>query len=202
METKIYQINQIEEIALAIRNGQMIAIPTDTVYGLAIDCFNSEAIENLKIAKGRPDDKPFPMMVSSIEQLAKVAIITERERKVIDCFMPGALTVIFNKREDLPPEVNNGLSTIGVRMPDDEFVLKLIELVGNPLLVPSANLSGEPSCVSDTEVLAQLKGRIDGVVCGTSGSAQASTIIDMSGEEIKVLRQGKITLEEILEVLI
>lgn len=201
METTIYQSEQIEEIAALIRAGGMVAIPTDTVYGLAIASTNLRAIENMKRAKGRPEEKPFPMMVSSLAQLETVAIVDEKTRKVIEFFMPGALTIIFRKRPELPKELTNGFSTVGIRMPDDQWVLALIKAVGVPLLVPSANLSGAAVCNNHNEVLAQLSGRIDAVVAGVSGSGLSSTIVDMSGEKIKILRPGKITLEEIMEVL-
>ena len=201
MKTQILQARQVEEIAKLIRDGGMVAIPTDTVYGLAIAANSFSAIENMKAAKGRPEEKPFPMMVATVEQLETVAIVTARERVVIDRFMPGALTVIFKKQESLALEITNGFKTVGIRMPDDEWVLNLIKLVGCPLLVPSANLSGADVCTNHTEVLSQLDGRIDAVVAGNSKGALSSTIIDMTEKEIKVLRSGKISLEEIKEVL-
>lgn len=201
MKTHIYDKSNIAEVAMIIKRGGMIAIPTDTIYGLAINSQSLTAIEALKDAKGRPEDKPFPMMVCSLSQLQEVAMLSKREKMVIKRFMPGALTVIFKKRRSVAKEVTNGLATIGVRMPDDPWVLKLIALVGAPLLVPSANLSGESACLNHSEVLEQLNGRIDGVVKGVSGDQQASTIVDMSEEKIKILRPGKISLAQIEELI-
>ena len=200
MTTKKYTKEQITEVAALIKAGGMVAFPTDTVYGLAVSIADFSTIEKLKIAKGRPEDKPFPMMVSSLAQLETVAIITEKQKKVIERFMPGPLTIIFKKQADLNAVITNGFATVGIRMPYDDWVIRLIELVGNPLLVPSANLSGAKTCYDHNEVLAQLDKRIDGVVIGKSGALRASTIVDMSQEEIKLIRQGAISLSEIEEV--
>ena len=201
MDTLIYDHSQIAEIAEVLKAGGMVAIPTDTVFGLAVSSRDLAAIEKMKVAKGRPESKPFPMMVSNYEQLEQVAVVTAKQKRVIEHFMPGALTVIFQKSEALPAEVTNGFKTVGIRMPDDLWVLQLIELVGCPLLVPSANLSGQPAGCNDTEVLAQLSGRINGVVKGVSGAKQASTIVDMSNDELKIVREGVITLQELQEVV-
>lgn len=201
MITREYNLKDIEEIALVIRKGGLVAFPTDTVFGLAVDSLNRQAVDKLKIAKGRPEDKPFPMMVNSLKQIERVAQVNERERKIIKAFMPGALTIIFNKQEAVPDYVTNGFSTIGIRMPNDEWILELISLLDSPLLVPSANISGEPSCFNHEDVLKQLKGRIDGIVKGVSGSQLSSTIVDMSKDEIEILREGEISYKEIMEVL-
>jgi len=201
MKTTLYSSDQLNDIAQVIKQGKMIAIATDTVYGLAIDSTNFSAIENMKIAKGRPEEKPFPMMICSIEQLESVAVVSDDHRKVVASFMPGALTIVFKKQDSLSDVVTNGFSTVGIRMPDDDWVLDLITLVGNPLLVPSANISGAPSCTTSAEVLEQLDGLIDGVVVGQSGAKQSSTVVDMSESTIKILREGIIKLEDILEVL-
>ena len=201
MMTVKYTKDQIDEVAQIIKDGGMVAFPTDTVYGLAVSVNNFSAIEKLKVAKGRPEDKPFPMMVDSVEQLKTVAIVNDKQEKVIEKFMPGPLTIVFNKKDNLSDVVTNSLKTVGIRMPDDEWVLKLIELVGCPLLVPSANLSGGKTCYDYNEVLDQLNGRIDGIVIGKSGALRSSTIVDMSSEEIKLIRQGIISLKEIEEVV-
>jgi len=201
MKTAIYQINQIQEISQVIKAGGLVAIPPDTAYGIAVNRDDFKALENLKTAKGRPEEKPFPMMVSSVEQLETVAVVTEKQRKVINRFMPGALTIIFRKQSSLSDIVTNGFSTVGIRMPDDKWVLELIDLVCSPLLVPSANLSGEPSCTNHRDVLSQLDGRIDAVVTGESGTELSSTVVDMSDDTVKILREGVITLDDIMEVV-
>ena len=201
MMTAKYTKDRIDEVAQIIKAGGMVAFPTDTVYGLAVSVNDHAAIERMKIAKGRPENKPFPMMVSSFEQLKTIAIVTEKQEKVIRKFMPGALTIIFNKQPAISDVVTNYFPTVGIRMPDDEWVLKLIEMVGCPLLVPSANMSGSKTCYDHNEVLDQLNGRIDVVVVGKSGALRASTIVDMSTDEIKLVRPGMISLQEIEEAI-
>ncbi len=197
MKTKLIDKENIDEVASIISAGGIVAFPTDTVYGLAVSSNDFTAIKNMQIAKGRPENKPFPMMVNSLSQIEMVGVVNDLERKIIENFMPGALTIILNKKVELANVVTNGFSTVGVRMPDDEWILDLIDIVGCPLLVPSANLSGELSCTSSSEVLLQLNGRIDGVVEGHSMADTASTIIQVIDDEINVIRQGKLTIEEI-----
>lgn len=185
----------ISRIVEILSQGGVVAFPTDTVYGLAVRYDLDEAIEKMKQAKHRPETKPFPMMVSNKKQIEKVAVLDDRARDLIDTWMPGALTLVFKKRPEISSNVTNGFDTIGIRMPDDEFVLEIINRVGVNLLVPSANLSGQPPCTTSDEVLAQLNGRIDAVVLGESGASTSSTVCDTTGEQLKILRQGPITLE-------
>ena len=115
--------------------------------------------------------------------------------------MPGAFTIILKKKENLPDYITNGFSTVGIRMPDDEFVLDLIKECGKPLLVTSANLSGHETGVYDKQVLEQLDGRIDAIVLGEAKGKSASTIVDMSKEEPVIIRSGPISEEEIKNVI-
>lgn len=195
--TKIYEKEQLEEIVAALKAGQTIAFPTDTVYGLGVISSDAQALERLKQAKGRPENKPVPTMVSSLAQLRMVACVDERTEKIVRAFMPGALTLVMRRQPALPDYMTNGWETIGVRMPDDPFVLKLIEGCGVPMLVSSANRSGKATGTTFAEVMRQLDGCIDGIVKGTCGCLSASTIIDLSGDKVKVLREGPITSAQI-----
>lgn len=201
METKLYTENDIDEIVEMIKSGCLVAFATDTVYGLAADIKNKESVEKMKKVKGRTDSKPFPIMVSNVDQIKEIAIVNDREKKLIEAFMPGALTIVFKKKSNLDEYVTNGFGTVAVRMPDDKFVLALIERIGHPLLVTSANISDEPSCLNFKEVIEQLGGLIEGVVVGASGGNVASTIVDCSGKKIEILRKGEITLDNIKEVI-
>lgn len=201
METIILQADQIQQVATIILNGGLVAFPTDTVFGLAVSSNNIKAIKKMSLAKGRPKDKPFPMMVNSICQIQAVANVSELELKLIRRSMPGALTMILNKLAVVPSYVTNGFDTIGVRMPDDPWILQLIDLVACPILVPSANLSGYPSCVNHEEVLQQLSGVIDAVVVGESKDDLASSIIDIRDNRLKIIRSGKLTYDDIMEVI-
>lgn len=197
METQRLTKKDSAQIVEILNRGGVVAFPTDTVYGLAVRYDLKEAILKMKEAKQRPETKPFPMMVSSKAQIERVAVADARSQKLIDHWMPGALTLVFKKRPEVDELVTNGFPTIGIRMPDDEFVLEIINRVGVPLLVPSANLSGQPSCTTSEEVLKQLEGRIDAVVLGESGASTASTVCDTTGDELKILRQGPIKLEDL-----
>lgn len=199
--TIIYEKEQLSEIIAAVQAGQTIAFPTDTVYGLGVISTDAQALERLKAAKGRPDSKPIPTMVASVEQLRTVACVDERAEKIAEEFLPGALTMVMKRQADLPEYMTNGWETIGVRMPDDAFVLALIAGCGAPMLVSSANRSGEATGTTFEEVMRQLDGRIDGIVKGTCGCMSASTIIDLSQDEVKVLREGPITKAQIEEAL-
>jgi L-threonylcarbamoyladenylate synthase len=201
METLRLQAHQLKQVAEILNRGGVVAFPTDTVYGLAVRSDDPVAIQRMKDAKQRPESKPFPMMVGSLSQIEAVASLSEREIRLIRRWMPGALTMIFKKKPEVSEVVTNGFDTIGIRMPDDPWILELIKVMGCGLLVPSANLSGEPPASDGDEVLRQLDGRIDAVVLGRSGAQTASTIIDAREKQIKVIRQGKIRLEEILESL-
>ena len=197
METQRLTKKDSAQIVEILNRGGVVAFPTDTVYGLAVRYDLKEAILKMKEAKQRPETKPFPMMVSSKAQIERVAVTDARSQKLIDQWMPGALTLVFKKRPEIDELVTNGFPTIGIRMPDDDFVLEIINRVGVPLLVPSANLSGQPSCTTSEEVLKQLDGRIDAVVLGESGASTASTVCDSTGDDLKILRQGPIKLEDL-----
>lgn len=201
MKTKLVSKNQIDEMAQCIKNQGIVAFPTETVYGLGVAYDSYEAVQKLKVAKQRPESKPFTVMVSCFEDFSRFAQISERDWTLIHHFSPGPVTYIFKRKPDLPDYITNGYETVGIRYPKDDFVLAFIRQVGLPLLVPSANLSGEPSCLTGEEVLDQLGGRIDMCVEGHCGSGVASTIVDLTGEELKIIRQGEITLAQMMEVL-
>lgn len=194
--TKILNKNQINELIDALRSKEVVAFPTDTVYGIACIC-DDEAIAKMKWVKGRDEKKPFPMMVYDINQINQIAEITDAAVSIIQNFMPGALTIILKKKKLIPDTVTNGQSTIAIRIPDDETVLTILKETG-PLLVTSANLSNQPSAHNTKEVLEQLDGRISCVLDGESKGSLASTIVDCSNNEIKILREGIITLDMLL----
>lgn len=196
METKVLAKDQFELITELIRDGQVVAFPTDTVYGLGIRYDSEVAVKRLKQAKQRDANKPFPLMVSNIAQIDQVAYLNSEYSEVVKHLMPGALTIIVRKKNVIPDYATNGKDTIAIRMPDDEFVLALLEELG-PLLVTSANMSGEKAANDQNEVLAQLDGRIAAVVKGHSLSAIPSTIVDLTSFPLKILRQGEITFEQI-----
>lgn len=198
---KRYKIDEIDELAKDLLDGKIVAFPTDTVFGLACIYDNEEAISRIKLAKGRDAHKPLPMMCSSLEMIEKVAITSVESKKIMIDHFPGALTIIFKKREEVPSFVTNGFDTIAIRVPRHDMILNLIEKIGKPLLVTSANISNEASIKEYQEVINKLGDRIDGIVEEDAKSETSSTIIDLT-DGFKILRQGEITkaaLEESLK---
>ncbi len=191
---KIYSQNQVELVANALKNHEVIAFPTDTVYGVGVMYGSVEDLNKLKNAKHRPETKPIPMMVSNMEQMKMVAEVDERTQKLCRAFLPGALTLILPSKID--KQFTNGKDTIAIRMPEDDFVLQVIEEVGSPLFVSSANRSGAPTALSMDDALHQLP-NIDGIVDGKCKEMWASTIVDCTKEELVILRQGPIRLKEL-----
>lgn len=198
METKKFQKDDVEGIAKAIKNGSLVAIMTDTVYGLAADSSQEHLYDKLRIVKNRPETKPFPLMVNNYDVIETIANLTERDRKLMHRFMPGACTFIFNLKEEVFPYLKDQ-RTIGIRMADDPWVSSIIETVGSGLWLPSANLSGEKTALNSDMVLEQLDGKIEGLVIGESSGNQSSSVFDLTGDEIVCLREGPISLEEIKE---
>lgn len=197
METKLYKKYEIDEIVNALSKGDIIAFPTDTVFGLGCVSDNLESINKIKKAKGRDENKPLPMMCSNIEMIAKVAMVNDKALKILKKYTPGAITVILNKLDSVPSYVTNGFKTIGIRIPNDPMILEIINKLNKPLLVTSANISNTPSLKYYRDVYKELNEKIDGLVMENALSETASTIIDLTSEEIKILRQGIITEEEI-----
>ena len=192
METIRYHKEDIQAVVKQLKQKKVIAFPTDTVYGLGV-IYDEEALAALKYSKGRPENKPIPTMVGSLAQMEEIAVLNEEAKKLAAAFMPGAFTMILKKKDSVADFVTNGMETIGIRMPQDDFVLELLRQVGSPMLVTSANLSGEATGLVDVQVLSQLDGRIDGIVLGEAGGKVASTIVDMTSGKLKILREGPIS---------
>lgn len=201
MKTIRYEIFDLEAVANLLKDGKVVAFPTDTVYGVGVIYGNEAALQALKESKKRPDNKPIPTMVSTESQIREVAHVNKYEAALIEEFLPGALTLILRKRSAVPSYVTNGLDTIAIRMPDDDAVLHLIDLVERPLLVSSANLSGEDTGDDEDEVLEQLDGRIDAIVVGETKGNKPSTIVDIRDGNLKILRDGAISARKIKAVL-
>lgn len=198
--TKVLKKDKKEEVCQAISNGEVVAFPTETVFGVGVKFGDKEALDKLMEAKDRDYSKAVTLMVPSKEDIEKYAYVTDQARKIIDRYMPGMMTLIFKRKEEVDSYMTNGKETIGIRIPNDEYVLSLLESVG-PMLVTSANLSGRPNTTTTLEVLRQLDGRISIVVDGKTTDNVASTVVDVSQKDIKILREGKIRKEDILEVL-
>lgn len=196
MRTQVLDQNPQQVSALLLQGG-VVAFPTDTVFGLGVVYDDAKAIERMKQAKGRPEDKPFPMMVADPEQIETVAEVDSIYRPLLEVFMPGPFTIVVKRKKTVPSFAVNGCDTIAIRIPDDAFVRDVIRKAGKPLLVTSANRSGGANTTNEADVLQQLDGRITAVVKGTSGSSMASTIVDLTRVPYRMLREGVITADQI-----
>ena len=183
-----------------LQKGGLLAFPTDTVFGLGC-IVEDKAISRVYEVKGRSFDKPLPMMCDSLAMMKRYAHVDERVEKIYEHFMPGALTLILKKKESVPSYATLGKDTIGIRVPDDEFILGLIADLGVPLMVTSANISGNGSLLKWQDVLAAMDGKIEAICMEDATGENASTIIDLTGNEIKVLRQGPLSIDEIREAI-
>ena len=184
-----------------LKQGELVAFPTDTVYGVGALVDNSQAIAQLYAVKGRTEEKAIPILLSDPAQLELVTLdASEMALRLARRFWPGALTLVLPKHPSLPEEISTQ-PTVGVRMPDHPVALGLMRLSG-PLAVTSANLSGGANAVTAQEVLEQLGGRIPLILDGgqTPGGSP-STVVDCTGAEPRILRQGPISLKEIYKVL-
>lgn len=189
--------------AAAIKNGKLVAFPTETVYGLGANAFDSRAVERIFEAKGRPNDNPLIVHISNIDYLNNLVIeIPSNAKKLIENFWPGPLTLVLKKSGMVPDIITAGLDTVAVRMPDNPVALKLIETSGVPVAAPSANLSGKPSPTSAMHVAKDLAGKIEYIIDGGICSVGVeSTVLDVTGHIPIILRPGGITYEMIEEVL-
>lgn len=206
--TEIIKINfslelesQLIEAVELLKSGEIVAIPTETVYGLAANALDQNAVMKIFKAKGRPSDNPLIVHVSDIDMLYKyVDKLNELSLKLIDTFFPGPLTLILKKSEKIPYITTGGLDTVAIRMPSNEIALNLIKILNKPLAAPSANLSGKPSPTNANDVFEDLQGKIKLILDGGSTEiGLESTVIDISDiDSIPViLRPGIITKEEI-----
>lgn len=195
--------NSIGTAAEILRNGGLVAIPTETVYGLAANALDGEAVRKIFIAKGRPQDNPLIVHVSSLEEIEPlVESVDSRLYSLAEKYWPGPLTVIMKKSALIPDEVSAGLDTVAIRMPSHEGARKIIEATGLPLAAPSANASGKPSPTKASHVIEDLDGSIDAVVDGGECSVGVeSTVVTLVTSPPTLLRPGGITPEQLEDVL-
>lgn len=193
----------IEQAARLLKAGELVAFPTETVYGLGADALNPEAVNKIFAAKGRPSDNPLIVHIGNQTQLAElVEEIPAIASKLMDAFWPGPLTIILPRRTIIPNGVTAGLETVGIRMPDHPVALALLQKSGVPVAAPSANRSGRPSPTSASHVLDDLDGRIAAVVdAGTTGVGVESTVIDVTVNPPMILRPGGVTREMVEKVI-
>ena len=210
MNTKVIRIDkdkdldpQLLEAAEVIKNGGLVGIPTETVYGLGANALDTSASRKIYEAKGRPSDNPLIAHISGMDELpALVSEIPEAGRKLAEKYWPGPLTMVFPKSDIVPYGTTGGLDTVAIRMPSDPIANRLIRLAGVPVAAPSANTSGRPSPTKAEHVIEDMNGKIEMIIDGGEvGIGLESTIVDVSGEIPMLLRPGAITIEMLRETL-
>lgn len=205
MKTELIKddVKGIARTAEILSQGGIVAIPTETVYGLAANALDEKAVEKIFIAKGRPQDNPLIVHVSSLKMLTPLVKNVSKEAMALArAFWPGPLTMVLERTDKIPATVSAGLSTVAVRYPKNKIAAEIIKQCGFPLAAPSANLSGSPSPTTAEHCVADLNGRVDGIVMsGSSEVGLESTVISLVGDTPRLLRPGFVTVEQIESVI-
>ncbi|MVB09430.1 Threonylcarbamoyl-AMP synthase [Caprobacter fermentans] len=193
----------IETAAHIIRNGGLVGMPTETVYGLAANALDGKAVKKIFEAKGRPQDNPLIVHISGMEQIDRlVTNLPESAKKLARAYWPGPLTMVLQKSELIPDEVSTGLPTVGIRFPSHPVARALITAADVPIAAPSANRSGLPSTTTAEHVMRDMDGKIDAVLDGgPCGVGVESTIVTLVSDPPRLLRPGGITLDQLRAVL-
>lgn len=192
----------IKAAAKLLADGEVVGMPTETVYGLAANAFDEAAVRKIFAAKGRPADNPLIVHISDIAQIEE--LVNELPKLAVKCaekFWPGPLTMIMPKSDKIPMVTSGGLDTVGIRMPSHKVARALISACGFPIAAPSANLSGSPSPTTAQHVLNDMQGRIPAIIDGGAcGVGVESTVISFEGDSIRLLRPGFISAEDLMEI--
>lgn len=200
LTTQILSTDHPQALTVAkeiIQEDGLVAFPTDTIYGVAADAFSPSGIQKIYAAKERPQEKALPVLIGTLEQLDELVLfVSDQVRKIAQAFWPGALTLILPKGPHVPPDLSS-YPTIGIRMPDLAFTLRLLQETG-PLATTSANISGGPNPTTAQDVMNKLGGWVDLILDGgATPGLKASTVIDATTPEFQVLREGLITQADI-----
>ena len=207
--TKIYNWsenineNELDNCIEVLRNGGIVIFPTETVYGIGTNAYCEKSVEKIYEIKERPEEKPLSILVSNVNEISKYAIINNSmEEQIIKNLMPGPITIILEKRPEVFNYITSGKNTIGIRIPDNKIILKILEALKLPIVAPSANISGHPSGIELNEILPDFENKVD--ICidgGKSELSESSTIVQVVDNEIKILRQNKILKQDIENIL-
>lgn len=197
------EFDGIEAAANVIKSGGLVLFPTETVYGLGANGLDEAAVKNIFVAKGRKQDNPLILHVSSFEMVEEIATdISDIERQLMDAFWPGPFTIVLNKKEIVPSSVTGGLDTVGVRMPSNKIAHELIRLSNTPIAAPSANISGKPSGTNLQDIFGELADKVDFIIDGGECKVGVeSTVVRVVDNIPVILRPGGITPEMIQEVI-
>jgi L-threonylcarbamoyladenylate synthase len=197
------ELSDIAKAAEILKAGKLVAFPTDTVYGIGADAFNKSAVERIFTAKGRDSKKPLQVLIADKDDLNFIVEKqTDTLHRLAEKFFPGALTIVVQAKEDFPRWVTCGLDIVGVRMPSNPIALEMIKAFGRPIAATSANISGLPDPKDAQQVLEYLDGKVDLILDGGATPDNVpSTVINVSVNPPKILRQGKLTVDELSKAL-
>ncbi len=210
METKLVKVDTknpeksvLTEAAEILKNGGLVAFPTETVYGLGANGLDEKACKRIYEAKGRPSDNPLILTIGDLDGLYKiVGKVTENAKKIIDAFWPGPITLVLPKADCVPETVTGGLDTVAVRYPSNKIARELIKIAGIPVAAPSANSSGKPSPTRASHVEFDLNGKIEMIIDGGAADwGLESTILDVSEDKPVLLRPGAVTQDMIEDIV-
>ena len=210
METTLVKVDTenpeksvLTEAAEILKNGGLVAFPTETVYGLGANGLDEKACKRIYEAKGRPSDNPLILTIGDLDGLYKiVGKVTENAKKIIDAFWPGPITLVLPKADCVPETVTGGLDTVAVRYPSNKIARELIKIAGIPVAAPSANSSGKPSPTRASHVEFDLNGKIEMIIDGGAADwGLESTILDVSEDKPVLLRPGAVTQDMIEDVV-
>lgn len=184
-----------------IKEGKLVIFPTETVYGIGANGLDECAVKSIFVAKGRAQDNPLILHISDIEMIDDIACdLTEIQRRLIDIFFPGPLTIILKRKKCVPDVVTGGLDTVGIRMPSNKIANSLIKYAGVPIAAPSANISGKPSGTNIEDIKKELGDKVSCIIDGgNTDIGLESTVITVIDNKVKILRPGKITIENFKE---
>ena len=198
---KILSANQLDEAAELLRQGKVLAFPTETVYGLGVIFDSKEAYDELVKVKRRPPTKPFTLMLADKEDVEKYAALNKVSKAIVDELMPGQITMITKAQPGLPAWCISDIGNIGIRIADYDLIRELIRKTGKPLLVPSANKSGEEPGTTAQQVVDAFGDEIVAVIDGKTVSNTPSTIVHVGETHTEIFREGAITIEQIKQAI-
>ena len=195
--------NELKEVSECLESGGLVIFPTETVYGIGAIATNPKSVDNIFIAKGRANDNPLIVHLSSKEEISKYAIISnEIEQKLIDAFMPGPVTIILKKKDNIPMNVSANLDTVGIRIPSNKIAHAILEYNHIPVAAPSANISGKPSGTDIEDITEEFRDKVDYIIDGSNADiGLESTVVKVINNIPTILRPGYITKEDILNTI-
>ena len=194
-------LNELDKAFAALNNGGIVVFPTDTLYGLGADVFSLPALRRIFVIKGRPAELALPVLVAGLDQVESVALpMSNQAQELAERFWPGPLTLVMRRSPELPDLVTGGADTVAVRMPAHRIPLALARRLGRPITGTSANLSGQPDLLDLDSIENQLGNLVDRIIrSGPPPEGTGSTVVDITRNEPRLLREGAISLEEIME---